>query len=464
MKLNNKGFAISGVLYPIFVLFLILLFGTISNLATAKAVIDRNKIDIEKQLNGDNVNPYFVMDGHDITITTGYSYTPTTGVKAYSSEGKELGLEQITVISEPVFNNNLDGVYNITYSVTDARGRTTIDSKKITVAAQMPSIYNYTGDVQTFTTTKKGIYKVELWGAQGGSGGGTGGFGGYTRGDIDLDSNVSLFVYVGGVGGNRTSTTTQGAAGYNGGGIGGLGTPPGWGAGAGGGGATDVRLSNGVWNDILGLRSRIMIAGGGGGSGASSGAMGHAGGYGGGVHTYGGAGGNGINGAGGGGAGGYYGAGGAGGWSGGAGGTAYSTNTSPGYVGSFGIGAQGGGVVTANYDGGGGGGGGYYGGGGGGGGGGGSNGAGGGGSQFISGHTGSNAIDSLGAHTGQPDHYSGYVFKNTTMQDGIGYLWTTVRGLQQQMPKPTGDLYPLGSGHMGHGFAEITPLLTINIE
>ena len=447
MKLNNKGFAISGVLYPIFVLFLILLFGTISNLATAKAVIDRNKIDIEKQLNGDNVNPYFVMDGHDITINTGYSYTETTGVKAYSSEGKELGLEQITVTSVPAFNNSATGVYNITYSVTDARGRTTIDTKKVTVATQLPSIYNYTGDVQTFTTTKKGVYKIELWGASGGNGNsalannGTivyGGKGGYVSGVISLNSEVNLYLYVGGQGTNNVPATNV-AGGWNGGGTSGKDSQ----GGGGGGGATDVRLSNGTWNDILSLRSRIMVAGAGGGS-----------------STW-------TNGTGGGNSGGLI---------------AYGGNLNPGSVahtlatggtqisggtpgGSAGIGTAGafgyGGNAEVNH--GGGGGAGYYGGGG--------SGyissgvsSGAGGSSFISGHTGCNSIDSLGAHTSQPDHFSGYTFTNTLIQDGSGYLWTSVKGLQQQMPKPTGDLYPLGSGHMGHGFAEITPLLTINIE
>ena len=44
--------------------------------------------------------------------------------------------------------------------------------------------FNYTGDMQTFTTTKAGIYKLEVWGARGGSScgherarGGNGGYG-----------------------------------------------------------------------------------------------------------------------------------------------------------------------------------------------------------------------------------------------------------------------------------------------
>ena len=43
---------------------------------------------------------------------------------------------------------------------------------------------------------------------------------------------------------------------------------------------------------------------------------------------------------------------------------------------------------------------------------------GGGGSSFISGYAGCNAIDSSGAHTGQPNHYSGKVFINGSMTAG----------------------------------------------
>ena len=51
MKLNNKGFAISGVLYPLFILFLILILGVIGTLSAAKAVLDANKYEVIDKLN-----------------------------------------------------------------------------------------------------------------------------------------------------------------------------------------------------------------------------------------------------------------------------------------------------------------------------------------------------------------------------------------------------------------------------
>jgi hypothetical protein len=70
-----------------------------------------------------------------------------------------------------------------------------------------------------------------------------------------------------------------------------------------------------------------------------------------------------------------------------------------------------------------------------------------GGSGFISGHTGCNAINQNSTstkitHTGQPNHYSGYIFTNTVMKAG-----------DESMPSPTGGTE---TGHSGNGNAKIT--------
>lgn len=97
------------------------------------------------------------------------------------------------------------------------------------------------------------------------------------------------------------------------------------------------------------------------------------------------------------------------------------------YIGTFGAG---GGTIYV------GGGAGYYGGGGM------SHGGGGGGSSFISGYTGCNAVNASGAHTGQPNHYSGYTFSSSLMIAG-----------NSSMPKPTGGTE---TGHTGNGYGRIT--------
>lgn len=115
--------------------------------------------------------------------------------------------------------------------------------------------YNDSVDYQTYVVPsgQSGWYKIELYGAQGGtSGSNIGGKGAYTSGLIYLKENEKLYFYIGG-------TTTSQTGGKNGGGSGA-------GTGKGGGGSTDVRLQSGDWNNKVVLKTRIMVAGGGGGA------------------------------------------------------------------------------------------------------------------------------------------------------------------------------------------------------
>ena len=125
---------------------------------------------------------------------------------------------------------------------------------------------------QEFDASIDGIYKIELWGASGGNGwtsaGGngycTGGAGAYTSGLINLNSNSKLYVFVGAKGESGDRGKGVKSASFNGGGTGGYG---GGDDNAGsGGGATDVRLTDGLWNNPESLNSRIMVAAGGGGA------------------------------------------------------------------------------------------------------------------------------------------------------------------------------------------------------
>ncbi len=196
---------------------------------------------------------------------------------------------------------------------------------------------------------------------------------------------------------------------------------------ASGGGATDVRLINGTWNNSTSLKSRIIVSAGGGGSddmiaGAIRDTYHNSGG---GLESI--AIGRGsvvLNGA-----------------------TqtsaGYDSKISTTYSGLFGSGN------TVYYSAGSGGGGGYYGGG--------ATDYGSiGGSSFISGHIGCNAIDEHGQHTGQPNHYSGNVFKDTVMIDGDGYKWTNVKESYTGMPTPDGK--STMTGNSGNGYAKITYL------
>lgn len=138
-------------------------------------------------------------------------------------------------------------------------------------------VFNYTGNVQTFTAPVSGEYMFEAWGASGG--GSLAGQGGYTIGTTYLNAGQTIYVYVGqqgvrtsGSGEDTAHTGTKPSpATFNGGGDGGYGMYN-WGyhLGGSGGGATDFRLVGGAWNNTAGLQSRIIVAGGGGGSGCAS--------------------------------------------------------------------------------------------------------------------------------------------------------------------------------------------------
>lgn len=77
------------------------------------------------------------------------------------------------------------------------------DEKHITTSADEGWTFDYTGQIQTFTAPKTGIYQLETWGAQGGDAtDGTltarGGYGAYAVGEVLLQQGDTLYINVGG--------------------------------------------------------------------------------------------------------------------------------------------------------------------------------------------------------------------------------------------------------------------------
>lgn len=133
--------------------------------------------------------------------------------------------------------------------------------------------FDYTGEYQTFKAGDTGYYKIECWGASGGADWyehSIGGKGGYTSGEIKLNKDQIIYIYVGEEG-SKATTTYNGRrtkASFNGGGSGSGSTDSDDGGGS-GGGATDIRINlndNELdWDNENGLKKRIMVAGGGAG-------------------------------------------------------------------------------------------------------------------------------------------------------------------------------------------------------
>ncbi len=286
-------------------------------------------------------------------------------------------------------SDNISNLYYYVVVTNDFGSDTSAVSGLRTTIAPVIN-FDYTGTAKEITLTP-GTYIMECWGARGGGTyTGNGGAGGDTYGQIELYHNTTLYVYVG------QYVNTVNLPTWNGGSSSGSGHP--------GGGASDIRITSGAWNEIKSLRSRIMVAAGGGGATPSgfSNYSRHGGGLVGGDASQ------------------YT-----------QGGTQTGSVSSYGENGGFG----------RNSNGGASGGNGYYGGAGA------SHvyGGGAGGSSFISGHPGCNAIRDAEStvHTGQPNHYSRLVFSKTKMIAG-----------NASMPNPrgTGNM----TGNAGHGYVRIT--------
>ena len=120
----------------------------------------------------------------------------------------------------------------------------------------------------------RGVYKISLWGAQGGSSrtvndyaflADSGGRGAFVSGKIKIFYDSKFFLYVGGQGEDLAvkDANAFGRGGFNGGGDGGYDVNETFGeSNSGGGGASDVRLIG--EDSIEGYKSRIIVAGGGG--------------------------------------------------------------------------------------------------------------------------------------------------------------------------------------------------------
>lgn len=180
----------------------------------------------------------------DYTTSDGTVMHPTnmpTYPGALVDDGKIVGVNSE---DETMIGNRGNGYARITY-----------------VPYTEPMDYDYRGNVQTFTAPVAGFYQLEAWGAQGGDKSTfKGGQGAYTSGTVYLDAGQEIYIYTG-----QQGTENERTERFNGGGA------ESDGYGATGGGATDFRLvkdtvsSNG-WSSFDSLKSRIMVAAGGGGA------------------------------------------------------------------------------------------------------------------------------------------------------------------------------------------------------
>ena len=205
------------------------------------------------------------FDYSKYVVSKGYSPSIdyNSGVTAKNDKNEVVSIEKIYILPDN-FNIAVNGTYNINYVVSDGKYMG-IGTRTVVVQDPVAQSFSYTGGSQTYTVPNNGVYKLEVWGAQGGYRNSStyGGTGGYASGEIGLTQGTKIYAYVGGSGNSvTTSTNSIYAGGYNGGGY-----RYGY---NGGGGATDFRLTGGAWNDSASLLSRFIVAGGGGSDGAKT--------------------------------------------------------------------------------------------------------------------------------------------------------------------------------------------------
>lgn len=211
--MNNKGFAITTILYGAMILFCLLLVSLLGILSVFRS-------NLRLLIEADN-GAREIVTLKKKTVSN-YNEADTRGLYCVGTNCK--------------YVNNGTAKYN-----------------------NLTAVFTHKTSAQEYVVNEDGYYKVECWGAKGGGKGGANG--GYTSGYIYLYRGEKLYVYVGQDSNTETNkkkfnagTSNQG--GYN------------------GGSATDIRLVNGAWDNATSLNSRIMVAAGGGSANAGVGGAG----------------------------------------------------------------------------------------------------------------------------------------------------------------------------------------------
>lgn len=207
-------------------------------------------------------NEGFILDKSRSRYIVNKDDSIVLGEVAYSQSPVVEKLTQEMAFRKP------KGTYYLHALIVDNYGNSKeLVSNALTLSDTFALTFDYTGSVQN-TDLEPGEYKLEIWGAQGGTAfyGSdyvrTGGKGGYSVGIVKIASKTKLFIYVGEQGVAKESEGKV-EGGFNGGGYSADPDRPLYKKGVGGGG-TDIRIGTDS------LYSRVIVAGGGGGGNAAS--------------------------------------------------------------------------------------------------------------------------------------------------------------------------------------------------
>ena len=238
------------------------------NIKNTGSIAARYDVKIINELSGENVLPLeYIKVGLEIN---GEEYGPF-------NLGEEEGIIDSGVIyKKEIINYSLRVWLDKEYeeSIEEIEGK--MANLKIVVEAEQrvgnisgeSKEFSYTGKAEEYIVPRDGWYYIEMAGASGGyiDSNYYSGLGAKTSGYIELEAGEKLYFYVGGQGSAITTPNSLISGGYNGGGDA-FTESSNDSTATSGGGATDVRLVGGTWDNTSSLISRIMVAGSGGGGG-----------------------------------------------------------------------------------------------------------------------------------------------------------------------------------------------------
>ena len=225
-------------------------------------------------LNSSTLSSNFIDVMFEGNINLLSSYDNTDKVNTSSIESRKLTTGILKSQESKDYSLRLWIDYNTTLEdlnneIKTFKSKIVVVGKPINYTGETVFDFDYTGGEQTFIAPVSGTYKLETWGAEGGTYKEEyhGGYGGYSEGKLNLSIREGIYISVGGVGigGKATESKNYGDGGYNGGGsrsgypsAGELGS-------SGGGGATHIATKSGLLSALENYENNILIVSGGGG-------------------------------------------------------------------------------------------------------------------------------------------------------------------------------------------------------
>lgn len=113
MELNNKGFAITGILYTLFVMFLLILISILSSLSLKKNILEQSTTKLEDSFIGSKIN---IEDATIKDETTTDIYTKVSGKYIFKVKNIETNTKCITYLKKGV---NLSNIKDLIFTTTD---------------------------------------------------------------------------------------------------------------------------------------------------------------------------------------------------------------------------------------------------------------------------------------------------------------------------------------------------------